>query len=299
MQEKTIWQQTGAEGRRDYVKLCLEWGVILFRHGEYGSWPDCENKIRDAEKLKNPKNQKITDKTIEELRYFCEEMKCGDLVVLYKNKDGKTKGKISGKIFGVGEIVDEYKYCHAFRDVDGRNMAHVRRVRWLWRKEDDNSTQKPLPEGVPEEIMICGRTHRLKNPPDIVNSLMESLEREARPGQALIELPPNVGDDASVNEEDIGIEEISEYLSDKGVISNFTSSLLSQICEIREFVKSVKWYTEWWPGKNPSEPEMTAHFVVPLLRALGWTREMMAIEWNIGERRRIDVALFSQTPRQG
>ena len=37
---------------------------------------------------------------------------------------------------------------------------------------------------------------------------------------------------------------------------------------------------------------MVAHFVVPLLRALGWQPERIALEW-----RRIDVALFHRLPR--
>jgi hypothetical protein len=45
-------------------------------------------------------------------------------------------------------------------------------------------------------------------------------------------------------------------------------------------------------GDAPAENEMVAHFVVPLLRALGWAPERIAVEW-----RRIDVALFDALPR--
>lgn len=37
---------------------------------------------------------------------------------------------------------------------------------------------------------------------------------------------------------------------------------------------------------------MTAHFIVPFLRALGWRQELIAVEW-----RRIDVGLFETLPR--
>jgi predicted type IV restriction endonuclease len=42
----------------------------------------------------------------------------------------------------------------------------------------------------------------------------------------------------------------------------------------------------------PSEHETVAYLVIPLLRALGWTPQRMAVEWN-----RVDVALFSGLPR--
>ena len=45
-------------------------------------------------------------------------------------------------------------------------------------------------------------------------------------------------------------------------------------------------------GEVPAEQEMVAHFVVPMLRALGWQPEYIALEWH-----RIDVAVFQRLPR--
>jgi hypothetical protein len=45
-------------------------------------------------------------------------------------------------------------------------------------------------------------------------------------------------------------------------------------------------------GELPSEDEMIVHFVVPLLRALGWPPERIAVKW-----RYIDVAVFRELPR--
>ncbi len=42
----------------------------------------------------------------------------------------------------------------------------------------------------------------------------------------------------------------------------------------------------------PSEHETVSYLVVPLLRALGWTPQRMAIEWNY-----VDLALFERLPR--
>jgi hypothetical protein len=45
-------------------------------------------------------------------------------------------------------------------------------------------------------------------------------------------------------------------------------------------------------GELPTEDEIVAHLVVPLLRALGWPSERIAVKW-----RQIDVAIFKALPR--
>ena len=45
-------------------------------------------------------------------------------------------------------------------------------------------------------------------------------------------------------------------------------------------------------GDHPTEDELVAHFVVPLLRALGWPMERIAVKWHY-----IDVAVFRALPR--
>lgn len=43
----------------------------------------------------------------------------------------------------------------------------------------------------------------------------------------------------------------------------------------------------------PSEFETEAYLIIPLLRALWWTSQKMAVEWN-----RVDIALFDKLPRE-
>jgi hypothetical protein len=45
-------------------------------------------------------------------------------------------------------------------------------------------------------------------------------------------------------------------------------------------------------GELPSEDELIVHFVVPVLRALGWPAERIAVKW-----RYVDVAVFRSLPR--
>ena len=254
---KTIWQQAAGDGKRDYVDLCLEWDVILNGPGYYGPWPECENSLREDEEAKGQ---------IPGLRRFCEQMKDGDLVVLRLG---------TRHVYGVGRIIDKYEYCEEFKDVDGWDIAHVRRVSWFWKyngkpKEFDKSTLK------------FGDTTQLLNAPDVESWLKSPKISEPNPKQELVKLP-KPGDSS-----EISIDAISEYLFDKGVASNSISSLLNQMGEL---IRIVNWYNR--SGEIPSEDETVSYLVVPLLRALGWTPQRMAIEWN-----NIDVALFSSLPRE-
>lgn len=43
--------------------------------------------------------------------------------------------------------------------------------------------------------------------------------------------------------------------------------------------------------ERPTEHEVVAHIILPLLIALGWSEQLLAVEW-----RKIDLAIFSGTP---
>ena len=257
---KTIWQQAAGDTNHDYVDLCLEWGVILNGPGVYGSWPDCEDRIREAGRTE----RKITD-----LRRFCEEMQDGDLVVLRLG---------TSCVYGVG-IVRGYKYCEEFNDVDGWDIGHVRRVGWLWKYNEQHNGE---PREFDTHTLKWGDTTQLLNAPDVELWLGE-LEISEDKFTHTPSCIPKTGDST-----EISVDSISEYLFDKGVSSNSISSLLDQM---GEFVRIANWYNR--SGSEPSEHETVSYLVVPLLRALGWTPQRMAIEWN-----KIDVALFSSLPRE-
>lgn len=80
--------------------------------------------------------------------------------------------------------------------------------------------------------------------------------------------------------------EVSEFLFDQGVAS---ASITTLLAEVGELTRIAKWYERSSP---PSEHETVAYLVVPLLRALGWTPQRMAVEWN-----HLDLALFRELPR--
>ena len=91
--------------------------------------------------------------------------------------------------------------------------------------------------------------------------------------------------------DDIEFDAVSEFLFDQGVSSTSIENLSKVIDEL---VRIAKWYQkDNQKDNNPSEFETVAYLAVPLLRALGWTPQKMAIEWN-----NVDIALFNQLPRE-
>lgn len=252
---KTIWQQAAGDTDRNYSDICVQWDVILNGPGYAGSWPDCDQALR---------NDRWSSKKVSDLRRFAVEMKDGDLVVLRIG---------TATVLGVGQIVGSYEWLDQFGDIDGWDLQHVRRVRWIWVDRNNPMTFDTY------ALKLGDTTQKLSEGP--VTDWLSNLQvKQAALSRPLVELPtqgePN----------DIGVDEISEFLFDHGVASASITALLN---EIGELTRIAKWYQR---ANKPSEHETVAYLVVPLLRALGWTPQRMAVEWN-----RVDVALFEQLPR--
>lgn len=249
--EKNIWQQACGDTDRNYSAICLKWDVILNGPGYAGAYPECVEQF----KKNNIASRKITD-----IKRFSIEIKEGDIVVL------RLGTKI---ILGVGLVVGNYEWLQEFSDIDGWDLQHVRRVKWLWKGEKKFKTYA-LKQGDTTQKLTSKECVEWLEALDVNAS---EYERE------LVSLPNSV-------EGEVEFSEISEYLFDQGVSSNSIELLL---IEIGELVRIAKWYKK---STSPSEFETVAYLVVPLLRALGWTPQKMAIEWH-----NVDVALFSQLPR--
>ena len=259
---KTIWQHAAGNKDRDYVDICLRWNAILMGPSWPGPWPNCKDKLGVKEqKVAMRKQFVVSGQKVAMMIRFCDKMMVGDIVVLNLGLDS---------VYAVGQIVGDYEYCEEFNDIDGWNIGHVRRVSWLWQ-----SKQSPMK--FPTRTLKRGTTQRLDSI-DVKNWL-ESLEFSSDQWSSeLPELPKSVGK--------LEFEQISEYLFDKGMASNSISNLMASIHELIEIAN--------WCRRNTgiSEQETVCYLVVPLLRALGWPPQRMAVEWN-----NIDIALFSKLPR--
>ncbi len=186
---KTIWQQAGGDIARNYVRTNIEFDVILNGPGYAGRLPDCEKTLR----ADGWSSKKITD-----LKRFADEMRDGDIVVLRLG---------TSEVYAVGEVVgDDYAWMEEFGDIDGWDLQHVRRVRWLWTapKEPQKFDVHALKMGDTTQRLLEGT----------VRSWLEGLSiPETAYGRPLALLPLDTYKEAS-------LEEISEYLYDQGVSSS-------------------------------------------------------------------------------
>ncbi len=261
MKTRIFWQHAAGDTNRNYVDICLKWDVTINGPGDAGHWPDCITQLEADEWSSN---------RIADLRGFVEEMQDGDVVVL---KIGTSN------VYGIGVIQGKYAYNEHFSDVDGWDLQHVRRVKWLWKYWDSDK-----PKSFPAFTLKRGTTKKLTS--NAVLAWIETLNLNFDTTEELAPLPKKV-------EKPIGFDAVSEFLFGKGVSDAAIENLNN---EINSLIRIANWYQRQ-KGKptdenKVSEHETIAYLAIPLLRALGWTPQKMAIEW-----RRIDIALFSQLPR--
>jgi hypothetical protein len=165
------------------------------------------------------------------------------------------------RIRAIGLCASEYLYLNAFDDVNGCDLQHARRIRW-----------SELPTEYDFGSAVFGA-----NPPRV--------SRVAHPAvvdyvHRYLASPPTVWQEAALPplpDEEPPVDPVPDALG--GIVAE-VADLYPLLWDDRQF------------GERPSESELVAHFVVPLLRRLGWRAERIAVQW-----RYVDVALFSALPR--
>ena len=248
--ENNIWGIAAGNGNRNYPKVFLDWAVMLMGPGNPGIWND---KKDIYEKGENPKKFNM-------LKDFCENTHGGDVVLL----------KVEPGLYKIGIIEGNYEWHDIFGDIDGWNLQHTRRVRWL-----------PKEYQPPFNLNRRGTFYKL-NAPQVKQWLKSLNIQEDAYNSKLRDIPL----DSEFSK--LSLEKISEDLFDKGVASNSIESLMHDMSGL---IRVANWYESHDIG--PSEDETRAYLVIPLLQALGWTQQRMAIGWN-----KIDIALFSEPERR-
>lgn len=197
------------------------------------------------------------------LQRFCERSNAGDLVLLRIG---------TGEVLALGEIVDDVAtHQAAFADVDGWDLQHTRRVRWF------PSTSMSFPSKTLGGQVATFAAVNVESVREWVKTLVteeRELERELKP------LPLR---GKKVSDQRLGYELFSHGLEN------------NRITDLLETLSSIRRVAEWYWEKDehhPSESETVGHLVVPLLKSLGWSQQLMAVEWN-----RLDIALFGSLPR--
>ena len=260
----TIWQVAAGDTNHSYCDVCLEWDVICFGPGRRGPWPGCEAELKC-------KDRESTRK-IGQIRRFHEEIEDSDFVVLRLG---------TSHVYGVGQVVgDDCSWNDHFGDVDGWDLQFVRLVRWLW---DYRCHGKP--EVFKTYAMKLGDTVQQLSEESPVREWIGKLEvAQCKQERDPVDLPPS----GQNRLPQVEISKVANHLFDKGVAASSINALTEDLSELQRI---ASWYQR--SGTRPSEHETVAYLVVPLLRALGWTPQRMAVEWN-----RMDLALFSRLPRK-
>ncbi len=183
---------------------------------------------------------------------FAERMASGDALVLRTSQNS---------IRAIGIVADGYEHLHTFDDVNGWDLQHCRRIRWF-QLPGDYVFDGPVFGATPS------RFSRVQNPAvvDYVTRFLGSPPTDWQ-SAPLPKLPA----------EEPPLHEIPEELR----------AIVGEAHDYVALIEHDGGFTE-----RPAEDETIAHFVVPLLKTLGWPAERIAIKW-----RNIDVSLFITLPR--
>lgn len=252
LEGKTVWRVGAGDGKRRYDEICTRYDVMMIGPGERGRFD--EQKYAD-----------FPQSTIRTIRQFYKAPRWDDIVLLRLG---------SGEVLAVGEIADDaVLHVEEFGDIDGWRLQHVRRVRWF-----EDTPKNDFPLGT-----FRGRFRKVKN--DEVCGWLKGLEIPDREYQRQLASLPN-------ESEDVGDDKLRHRLSLEGLPSQYVDGLTLALRDIRRLA-TVYWNErqEKLLDGRPSEQETISHLVLPLLFALGWSHETVAIEWN-----EIDVALFKEMP---
>ena len=256
-----MWQiAAGDGGERAYQDILLKWDIVAVGPGEYGRWPENLDKFREER----------GDAQVRIIERFVSEVHVGDIVVL-------RLGKV--QVYGVGIVESDYLWLDDMGDVDGWDLQHCRRVRWVWRY-----TPSKGPQTFPIDVLRWGDTVQKAASAELKNWLNE-LPCTTAMKRPLAQLPDTCVDGRPLKS--VQLDEVSQFLYDRGVAADDIDALTSRMTDL---VRIASWYRR--AEVQPAERETVSYLVVPLLRSLGWTPQRMAIEWN-----RIDVALFDALPR--
>lgn len=233
----TVWQIASGSADRNYADVFLKYNVALIGPGDAGKWsPD-----RDDDEFGG-----------RFVRIFASEPKMGDVFLL---RTGMSK------IRAIGIVGSEYLYLDQFDDVNGWDLQHARRVRWL---------EFPQEHGWAEHVFGANpsRFARTWNPKviEFSHGFLTSEPSDWRE-KPLAELPQPLPSLIDVPKE-----------------------LADVVAEVLDLLPHY-WNPEEF-GVLLSEDELLAHLVVPFLKALGWPSERIGVKWHD-----IDAVLFRNLPR--
>lgn len=249
--DKTLWQVGAGDTERSYGEMCQRFDVMIAGPGDSGQYD--ESLYSGYGDIRNC------------LRRFCQEARRGDVVLLRLG---------TADVLAVGEVADDSAlWLEAFADVDGWDLQHARRIRWL------PNTRHSFPT---RTLGGQVRTFAAVNVA-AVKSWVESLEISESDRTRELASLPDVG-------AKLPVAELGQRLFIEGLPSEHVDRLMATFSSLE---RVAAWYRNETkrPEGRPSEQETVCYLVIPLLLSLGWSQQTAAVQWNY-----VDVALFSGLP---
>lgn len=263
-----VWQIACGEKGRRYQRLFLDHDVMFVGPGRFGPYAPEQYE-------ENPEARAEGEGKITYIRQFATEVRPGDLVLLRSGYN----------VLSIGTVESDYFHTTAFDDVYGWDLEHCRRV--IWQRQHDNALQSIQAKS----DLFAGRTkmpsfsrvHEPKNLNPVRDLLSQITLRESND---LPQPPPPP----------LTPEELSDALFREGLGYDACLHVERAVRKLRGL---LNWYNqERSPGRS-TEHEVVAHLILPLMLALGWSEQLLALEWNRIDRRHGVYALYNNVRRDG
>lgn len=257
-----IWQIASGDGYRKYTNLFLEHDVMFIGPGKHGPYNEQVYRALVDRNL-------FSGQRLGMIRSIATKVRPGDIVLL----------RDAYRVASIGVVEEtEYEYDNTFDDVFGWDLQHTRRV--IWQRHLDQELAN-----IQREKPLFWRAKQIPTftkvkDDEILEPIKHLLEKTI--DRPINSMPPKLP-------EPLTLEKLGEELFSKGLPNESVDKVIVAIQRQRRL---AKWYEEY--GKKsvrPTEHEVVSHMILPLLLALGWSEQLLAVEWH-----KIDLAAFSRTP---
>lgn len=257
-----VWQMAAGAAGRFYSDIFLKHDVMFLGPGYPGPY-DAETYRRVVD------DGEAGSGIVGNIASFHDNVQPGEIVLMREGHCVKA----------IGVVADtNYEWNETFDDVYGWDLQHTRRVIWQEQLTKDleliqvngplfgNRKQIPTFTRVNDESVLTP-----------LRLLFSSFK--TRPVKSLPDPLPAP----------MTLDELGQQLFARGVAND---AVVKVIAAIERQRRLLGWYQKFgWDSARPTEHEVVAHTVLPLLLALGWSEQLLAVEWK-----KIDLAAFWGTP---
>ena len=259
---RRVWQVAAGDAQHCYLDLFLNHDVVFLGPGQDGPFEEKVYRKRVERGL-------TSAQAIGQIRSMAKRMKPGDIILL----------RFGHRVMAVGLAAEEgYEWNDTFDDIFGWDLQHSRRVIWQHQFRKELNRIQSEKELFADRKQIPGVT--AVRDPKVLNPIRHLFDKcETRPLCPLPESPPKP----------LEMEELGQELFSKGLPNERVDKVL---VAIRRQRRMARWYEQH--GKEsgrPTEHEVVAHMILPLMLALGWSEQLLSVEW-----RNVDLACFWGTP---